>query len=299
MTTDAMTTRQNGQAIEKKKQAATLWDVLRSREAEIAKLAGNTLSPERLTRLAIQAYNASPCLQRCSASSIIKALLDAARMGLEPDGEHGALVPMNTKNGWEAQFWPMYKGLCARAYDDPSVQTISARVVREGEHFIIHLGTRDEIEHTPDAACADNAPIAYYSIIKMRGTVKFEVMWASEIEKIHKRSPSARSGAFSPWTSDTEEMGKKTVLKRNIKTAPLRSPRLSEATAVDAENEGVQVIDAESPPPPEKPRKQTRADEMKARLSPPETPPVPDMTDDDRHEAELIAKEREAAGEDR
>ena len=285
----------NGQAIEKKK-AATVWDVLKSREGEIAKLAGNTLSPERLTRLAIQAYNGSPYLQRCSAASIIKALLDAARMGLEPDGEHGALVPMNSKNGWEAQFWPMYKGLCARAYDDPTVQSISARVVREGEHFIVHLGTRDEIEHTPAAECAGNPAIAYYAIIKMRGVVKFDLLWRSEVEALYKRSPAGRGDFFSPWKTDFDEMGKKTAIRRVIKTAPLRSPRLSEAVEVDTENERITVIDQDAQPPPEKaPKKPSRAEEMKARLSPPAVDPVP--TDDERNDAEMLAAELAASGE--
>lgn len=259
------TTEQNGSNVPAKSATKTLGDILTSRQDELRKLAGSLLSPERLIRLAVLAHSGSPYLQKCSPSSVIRAVLDAARLGLEPDGVHGALVPMNTKSGWEASFWPMYKGLCARAYDDESVQSIQAVAVRDGEVFHVERGTRDSIEHRPSADCAENEAIAYYAIVKMRGTVMFDVMYRSEVERIMKRSPAASRG-FSPWSSDFDEMAKKTVLKRCLKTAPIRSVRLSQSIAADDDATTIDVV-SEDETATEAPKKPSKTSAMKASLA--------------------------------
>lgn len=256
----------NMQAIEKAK-TKTLGDILGSRRDELQKLAGRILDPDRLIRLAVIAMNGSEYVQKCSAQSIIKAVLDCARMGLEPDGVHAALVPMNTKRGWECQAWPMYRGLVARAYDDETVSAIEARLVYEGERFDVRYGTDPKIDHTPDADCvASGNVIAAYAVIHMRGRAKFDVMWRSELDGIMKRSPAASRG-FSPWSTDPGEMQKKTVLKRLTKTAPLKSQRVFAALATDEENDAGEIVDmevtAELPP---KPAPASRAAKMKAEL---------------------------------
>ncbi len=261
----------NGQAIEKAQPRGTFGDILRSRKNEIAGLTGSILSPDRLVMICIQAHNNSEYLQKCSASSLIRAVLQAAKMGLEPDGEVGALVPMRNKDKWEAQFWPMAKGLCARAYDDPTVAAITPRVIREGDYYEIEAGSVDRLVHRPDRQCVHNPVIAAYCILKMRGEVKWDLMWREEIDAIMNKSPAARSGSFTPWQSHWDEMAKKTVVKRLLKTAPIKSARLAVSHEIDHDNDadiidvGPEVIDPPKAPPPPA-TKPKRIDEAKAKM---------------------------------
>jgi len=259
-----------------------LQQILVSRESEIKRLVGTVMSAERLTSLALLAVGGSELLSQCSLSSVVKGVLDAARMGLEIDGVHAALVPMwsGKLKRYEAQCWPMARGLIARAYDDPSVQEVTARCVYDGELFDVRYGTNDSIEHVPDAnaiAVGKDAIVAAYAVIHMRGRAKFEVMFRSQIDAIMARSPSVRSKKFSPWESDYEQMAQKTVVKRLTKTAPLKSQRLFAALATDAENDAADVIDVtDDAPPADPPKRAKRTDELKQKMTQHAAPPPED-----------------------
>lgn len=273
----------NGKAIQKSDNKTAdnrvaLQQILTARESEIKRLAGSLFTAERCTSLALFAVGGNDLLRKCSISSVVGAVLASARAGLEIDGVHAAIVPTynGRLGGYEASFWPMYRGLVARAYDDPTVQEISARVVYEGEHFRPIYGTNDSIEHEPDAdAVAAGNVVAAYAVVHMRGRAKFELMYRSQIDGIMERAPmvaaAKRNGKTysGPWSTDYDEQAKKTVLKRLTKTAPIKSQRLSAAVALDDDNDRADIVDAQIEPektePP--PQRKTRTASVKEKMA--------------------------------
>lgn len=214
-------------AMAKASDQKTLGDVIGQHADDIKRLAGSVMTIERLTSLAFLAVRKTPALANCTVTSIVAACLDAARLGLEPDGVQGAIIPYKGS----AAFQPMYRGLIALCHRDGTIDTIEAFAAREGDTFEVVMGTSPGIVHRPNMrGTGTEKVIAYYAIAHLNGRMQFEVMLPWEIERIKARSPSASSGRSTPWDTDYDEMAKKTVLKRLMKKLP------SSATVRDAVN---------------------------------------------------------------
>ena len=225
-----------GTSLESPNQAGNL---VKARIGRIRELAGRELDGDRLAMLAIHASVKNPSLLRCSQESMVSAIYDAAKLGLEFDGRQGALVPFKG----QVQFIPMYRGLILLAAKDPAFVAIEARVAYERDTFEVHLGTSPRIEHRPMLA-ERGEPVAYYAVAHLKGGyAKFEVMLPEDIERIRKNSPGAKSGRSTPWDDHYDEMAKKTVLKRLLKTMPLQSRRLDDAINHDNAIESGDVVE--------------------------------------------------------
>lgn len=170
----------------------------------------------------------TPELLECSQSSLAAACLQAAQIGLEPDGVLGFayLVPY----GKTATLIPGYKGLIDLARRSGKIVTIEARIVHAKDKFRYAFGLKPVLEHQPFQQDEAGALIAAYAIAHLKdGGHQWDVMWRREIEVIRKRSKMGNAGA---WVSDYEEMAKKTVLRRLCKMLPA-SVELHQAVAMD------------------------------------------------------------------
>jgi recombination protein RecT len=264
------------QAIQKTdNQAPTLQQMLQGQSRRIVELAGDAIKPERMLHLALLASR-QPALANARPESVVKACLDAARLGLEPDGVHGALIPYKG----EVQFQPMYQGLIALVHREGTVQSIEAFTVREKDTFHVKMGTNSSIEHDPCFKEDPGEAIAYYAVAYLNGRAQFDFMAKWEIERIRKRGPQRKG---SPWDTDYDEMAKKTVLKRLIKKLP-KSARLRDAIVHDNESETV-TIDVQQQEAPKKGNDRLRAAADASRQltepevlpqEPPEAPPFDD-----------------------
>ena len=85
------------------------------------------LPAERLVRVALTAISEQPKLLECTQESIILALMDAARLGLEPGGslKQAHLVPFKTT----CVLIPDYRGLAELARRSGQVRDVYAQVV--------------------------------------------------------------------------------------------------------------------------------------------------------------------------
>ena len=110
------------------------------------------------------------------------------------------------------------KGLIDLAYRSGQVSTIGAYVVYEHDEFSYSLGLNPDIKHVPVMENRGD-PVAFYAVVKMKdGGFAFDVMSIQDVrEHAQKFSESVKNGTFSPWTTNFEEMAKKTVLKRALK----------------------------------------------------------------------------------
>ena len=80
---------------------------------------------------------------------------------------------------------------------------------------------------------------AWASVKLQYGDPVIEVMsyeGKDSLMSIKKRSPAVRLGKQTPWDTDEEEMCRKTVLKRALKTIP-KGNKLAKALQLDAEVE--------------------------------------------------------------
>ena len=183
------------------------------------------VSLDKMLRLAFTAYQ-NPKLSDCDPNSLISAMIDSCRLGLEPDGVEGAFVPYDG----QIQFQPMYRGLISLARRSGEVTSIQAFVVYERDKYRVVLGSDPHIEHEMFTEGDRGKPIFVYSVIGLRGGEKqFDVMTISDVNRIRDRSKAYKKNPQStPWGTDPDEMAKKTITKRNLKYAP-RSVELQRA----------------------------------------------------------------------
>lgn len=192
----------------------------------IRKALPSVLTPERFTRITLSALSTNPQLESCTPESFLGAMMTAAQLGMEPNTPLGQayLIPFRNHGTLECQFQLGYKGLIDLAYRSGEVTVIQAHTVYENDEFEYELGIDPKLRHVP-AKKDRGAPVYFYAMFKTKtGGYGFEVMSKEDVDDHARRySQSFRKGSSSPWQTNYEEMAKKTVLKRALKYAPLKS----------------------------------------------------------------------------
>ena len=223
-------------APQKKRKPQTLKDWTQAMLPQIAKALPAVITPERFTRIALTALSSNPKLAECDRNSFLGALMQAAQLGLEPNTPLGQayLIPFkNNKKGIiECQFQVGYKGLIDLAYRSGDVSTIQAYCVYEGDEFLYELGLEPKLVHKP-AKSGRGALEFVYAVFKLKnGGYGFEVMSVEDVNNHAKKYSQAYSSSYSPWKTNYEEMAKKTVLKKALKYAPIKTEFVM-ATVID------------------------------------------------------------------
>ena len=206
-----------------KKTGKTMQDYVKSMQGEIAKALPSVITPERFTRMVLSAISTNPKLAECTPQSFLGAMMTAAQLGVEPNTALGQayIIPYRNHGTMEASFQLGYKGLIDLAYRSGEVSIIQAQTVYENDDFEYELGLDPKLKHKPAAKDRGNA-IAYYATFKTKdGGYGFEVMSIDDVTDHAKKYSKAY--ANSPWQTNFDEMAKKTVLKKVLKYAPLKS----------------------------------------------------------------------------
>ncbi len=214
-----------------KKPAKTMQDYVKAMEGEIKKALPSVLTPERFTRMVLSAISTNQKLAECTPQSFLGAMMTAAQLGVEPNTALGQayIIPYRNHGTMEAQFQLGYKGLIDLAYRSGEVSIIQAQVVYEHDDFEYELGLDPKLKHVPATKDRGDA-IAYYAIFKTKdGGYGFEVMSIDDVRAHAQRY--SKSYGNSPWQTNFDEMAKKTVLKRVLKYAPLKSDFVRGITA--------------------------------------------------------------------
>lgn len=218
---------------EGKKSPQTIKDWIKVMEPEIKKALPSVITPERFTRMALTAISVNPKLAECTPQSFMGALMNAAQLGLEPNTPLGQayLIPFENKrqvNGkWtkvpEVQFQIGYKGLIDLAHRSGEFLSIQAHEVYENDEFDYEYGLEPKLYHKPTMVNRGNI-ICYYAIYKLKnGGSGFEVMSKEDIAEHAKKYSQSFNSNYSPWTKNFDEMAKKTILKRVLKYAPIKT----------------------------------------------------------------------------
>ena len=196
---------------------------IKQMEKEIKKALPSVMTPERFTRIVLSALSTNPKLAETTPQSFLGAMMTAAQLGVEPNTPLGQayLIPYRNKGVMECQFQLGYKGLIDLAYRSGEISIIQAQVVYSEDSFTYSFGLEPTLKHIP-AACERGEPVYVYAVFKKKeGGYGFEVMSIEEIRSFaQKYSKTYDNG---PWQTNFEEMAKKTVLKRVLKYAPLKT----------------------------------------------------------------------------
>ena len=192
---------------------------------EIKKALPTVITPERFTRMVMTAVSNTPQLAECTGQSFMACMMQAAQLGVEPNTPLGQayLIPYRNHGQLECQFQIGYKGILDLAYRSGMVTSIQAHEVCENDVFECEYGIEPQLRHKP-AMRDRGAVIAYYAVFKTKdGGYGFEGMSKDDIMAHAKKYSQSFGKGFSPWASNFDEMAKKTVLKRVLKYAPLKT----------------------------------------------------------------------------
>lgn len=203
----------------------TMQTYIKAMEGEIKKALPSVITPERFTRMVLSAISTNPKLGSCTPSSFLGAMMSAAQLGLEPNTPLGQayILPYLNKGTLEAQFQLGYKGLIDLAYRSGEVELVQAHIVYANDTFVCEFGLEPKLTHIP-ADTDRGEPVKVYAMFKTKsGGYGFEVMSMDDVRSHAEKYSKAYSKDFSPWKTNFEEMAKKTVLKKCLKYAPLKS----------------------------------------------------------------------------
>ena len=211
----------------------TIQSLIKAMDGEIKKALPSVITPERFTRMVLSALSTNPKLGACTPNSFLAAMMNAAQLGLEPNTPLGQayLIPFKNKGVLEVQFQIGYKGLIDLAYRSGEVEIVQAHVVYENDLFEFEYGLNPKLVHQP-ADENRGEPVKVYAVFKTKsGGYGFEVMSMADARAHAEKYSQAYRSGFSPWQSNFEEMAKKTVLKKVLKYAPLKSDFVRAVTA--------------------------------------------------------------------
>lgn len=119
--------------------------MLESFKREIALALPQHLTPDRMARLALTAFNQSPALANCEPRSVFAAVLLSAQLGLEigVDGQ-AYVIPY----AGQAQFVPGWKGY-VELINRAGRASVWTGAVFEGDKFDYALGDSPFVKHQP------------------------------------------------------------------------------------------------------------------------------------------------------
>ena len=112
------------------------------------------------------------------------------------------------------------KGLIDLAHRSGEFKSIDARVVYENDEFEYEYGLEPKLLHKP-AMSNRGKPVYYYAVYTLvNGGFGFEVMSVEDVREHRRKFSKAKN---SPWDTNFDEMARKTVLKRVLKYAPIKT----------------------------------------------------------------------------
>ena len=202
---------------------ASMQQYIKQMEGEIKKALPSVITPERFTRIVLSALSTNPKLAETTPQSFLGAMMTAAQLGLEPNTPLGQayLIPFRNHGVMECQFQLGYKGLIDLAYRSGEVSVIQAQVVYENDEFSYAFGLEPSLKHIPTTGDRGK-PSHVYAVFRTKdGGYGFEVMSMDDVRAHAKKFSKAYGNG--PWQTNFEEMAKKTVLKKVLKYAPLKS----------------------------------------------------------------------------
>ena len=179
------------------------------------------VEPDGWIRGMIGLLKARPDVMKCSKASILQAVFDAARTGIDPSSggsEMFYFLPIGDK----VSFALSYKGSIALAKRNGTLLDMYARSVREGDEWQWKQGGQEAIDHTPSLEPErETRPITHVYAVAvlpppsewLGPLTSFECWSRAKINAHMNKHAKNASSKKSPWQADFEAMAHKTVVK--------------------------------------------------------------------------------------
>lgn len=207
--------------------------------------AQKSISAATIIRQGMLELRSDKRLQACTPDSVYQAITEAVRCGLEIGGHLGYayLIPYNN----ECTLQISSQGEIELVRRSGQLAAIRAVAIRAKDQFDT---TCDPPKHTFDIFSTDRGEIVgFYAVAKLtNGGATWEFMNRVEVDGIRDAAPGYKTAKKynkekdSPWATNYEEMGKKTVMKRLSKWLPKSITPNASDMAADAEKD---VVDCE------------------------------------------------------
>lgn len=253
------------------------------------------ITKEKFTRTALTAVSMTRNIDRVKdPKTLLTAISKAAADGLILDGREAALVI--DYNG-EAQYRPMMRGLLKLAYNSGMLKSLVVETVRENDEFTYEpTNLEHPLTHKINPKVARGEAYAYYALAVLKdGGIVHEFMTLEDVNAIRDRSDAYRAfkaGKIksTPWSTDHNEMARKTVFRRLSKYLPSSTDNeLRVAQAAERIDEDY-TFDEQEPVAIAPPVKRRSA--AKALAEAPEPEPVPTVVEPEP-EPEVVEAEYE------
>lgn len=211
-------------AISRRDQLTSLNAFLGTKRDSLVKIAPKGTDVDRIIRVAMFEAAKNERLVQCSPTSVYLALAKACELNLVAGGvlHRASLVPMWNRKAktYDAELWIQYTGLMDLVKRSGEVAHFVARVVHENDEFEHHFDLEDgeTLKHKVNYDDPGGLKLAYAVCYYKDGQRQVEVMRKDQIDKIRSGSRSPDNG---PWANHTEEMWRKTVIRRICKYLPL------------------------------------------------------------------------------
>lgn len=176
-------------------------------------------------RVAQGAVRRDPKLMEAAAMSpgtLMVALLNAARLGLEPGTEEFYLTPRKVKGKPEVLGIVGYQGIVEMIYRAGAVSSVIAENVYEKDGFDYQPGRDDLPLHTIDWDSTDRGKLRLvyaYARLRSGAVSKVVVLNRAEVMKIKKSSMGSDS-EYSPWQTSEAAMWLKSAVRQLRKWVP-------------------------------------------------------------------------------
>lgn len=237
--------------------------LLERSKSQIAMALPRHLTADRLMRVAMTCIQRNPKLLDCSQTSLVGAIIQAAQLGLEPDGigARAWLIPRKNRrkgNVTEAHFQIGYQGLIELARRSKEIASFEAREVYAGDKFVYVYGAKPNLVHVPCGETDETKISHVYAIAHLTtGRFQFEVMTRGQVEA-HRDRYAQDTREDSAWATSWSAMAKKTVATKLCKFLPTSIELQTAVALAEADDAGlpqdlgaIALADAEAPAPAE------------------------------------------------
>jgi len=213
-------------------------DLIQSMQSEFEASLPKALPIDLFMRVALTGFRKTPDLLNCSRKSLLGALLETARLGLEPCTEQAYLIPFKS----ECTLVIGYQGYIQLMYRSGLVDHVEAEMIYEADEWEDTRGDGGRFFHRPAwtpqlyrpgwTGEGRGDPIIAYSYARFTNGGRTKVAMTTRAQAIAIKTQFARS-ASSPWkTGSFDAMWQKTPIRQLQKYAP-KSAEMRRAIAVD------------------------------------------------------------------
>lgn len=211
-------------------------------KGELATVMPSHVKPDTFARLAVSVLRRDEKLMKAAANNpaaLMGALMEAARLGLEPGTEQYYLTPRYNGKTKREEIAGIrgYQGEIELIYRAGAVSSVIVEVVRFNDVFRYAPGRDERPHHEIDWDAEDRGELRLvyaYAVMKDGATSKVVVLNRAQVAKARAMSKGSES-QYSPWQQHEEAMWMKTAAHRLTKWVPTSAEYMREQLRAKAE----------------------------------------------------------------